>query len=321
MKKGISFIWQILKSEGLLFTAKLGFRSVGYLVEKNLLKKKQVIKKINNSYLMELNLQEGGIDKALYLFRTREEPEVEAIKRTIKPGMNILDLGANIGYYTLLLCELVGETGKVFAVEPLPSNFERLKKNIALNKIKAHLEVENIAISGESKEMDFFVGSKHNLGTLVDIGNNPVDQQKIKIKAKSLADFLQGKPQIDLIRMDIERGELAVFKNIIEEWPKKGLKYPQRIMFEVHPEGEIDPDPDFTPLLNKLSDIGYKAKYAIASSHSLAIEKYKNLGYVPLKVNFRGQGLYENIKKEHLIDIAARRRKITRAILLTLSLN
>lgn len=318
MKKRIVFLKQVLKSEGLYFFIKLFFRSIGYFIEKDLLGRKKVVKKINNSYLMELYPQEGGIDKALYLFRTREELEVEAVKRTVKKGMNVLDLGANIGYYTLLLCDLVGETGKVFAVEPLPSNFERLKKNISLNKISAHLETENIAISGKSGEMDFFVGVKHNLGSLVKIEQTNDKGPKIRIKTLSLADFLNNKPKIDLIRMDIEKGELAVFKNIIEEWPKQGLDYPRKIMFEVHPEGDIDPDPDFTPLLNKLSEIGYKAKYAIASSHSSAVEKYKALGYSPEIINFRGQGLYKDIKKEHLIGIAARRRKITRAILLSL---
>lgn len=268
---------------------------------------------------MELDLQEGGIDKALYLFRTREELEVEAVKRSIKKGMNVLDLGANIGYYTLLLCDLVGETGMVFAVEPLASNFERLKKNISLNKVQSRFEVENIAISDQTGEMDFFIGAKHNLGTLVGMGKEKQSQAKIKIKTYSLADFLINKPKIDLIRMDIERGELAVFKNIIEEFPKHGLEYPKKIMFEVHPQGDIDPDPDFTPLLKGLTEIGYRAEYAIASSYPLAKEKYKALGYLPQKTNFRGQGLYKDIKKEHLVDIAARRRKITRAILLTLT--
>lgn len=318
MKNRIQFFKQMLKSKGLFFI----FRIIGRVAErcfrKNILQQKYAVKKINNMYLMELNLRVGGIDKALYLFRTREELETELIKRIVKKGMRVLDLGANIGYYTLLLAKLVGDTGKLYAVEPLPSNFERLKKHIALNKVQSIVEVENAAISDRTGETEFFVGSKHNLGTLVKIDAEWQTHKTIKIKTYSLTDFLENKPKIDFIRMDIERGELAVFKNIIQEWPIRGLEYPKMIMFEVHPVGDIDPDPTFTPLLNKLSEIGYRAEYTVASSNPQSRERYKALGYVPEKTTFRGHSLYRNIKKEHLIAVAARRRKITRAILLTL---
>lgn len=318
MKNRIKFFKQMLKTKGLFFSMKIVIRAIGYYVRKNILKQKHTTKKINDKYLMKLNLREGGIDKALYLFRTREELETEVVKRIVKKGMNVLDLGANIGYYTLLLARLVGDTGKIYAVEPLPSNFERLQKHIVLNNVQSTVETENIAISDTSCETEFFVGEKHNLGTLVKVDTEWQTDKTIKIKTYSLADFLQNKPVIDLIRMDIERGELAVFRNIIEEWPKRGLKYPKRIMFEIHPIGDIDPDPNFTPLLNKLSEIGYRAEYVVTPSHLFVKEKYESLGYTPEKISFRGSMLYKDIKKEHLVSIAARRPKVARGILLTL---
>ena len=51
-------------------------------------------------------------------------------KNIIKPGMRVLDLGANIGFYTVLFSKLVGENGKVFAFEPDPKNFKYLEGNI-----------------------------------------------------------------------------------------------------------------------------------------------------------------------------------------------
>jgi len=310
--------FKMLKAGGLFFLLRIFPRVIGYYFRQKILRQKRVLKKINGSYIMELDIGERGIDKALYMFRTREELETEVVKNTVKEGMRVLDLGANIGYYTLLLAELVGSEGKIYAVEPLPSNFERLKKHIALNKLQSRVEIENVAISDRTGEMEFFIGEKHNLGSLEKLNTEWQTKEKIKTKTYSFADFFSSKPNIDFVRMDVERGELAIFQNMIEEFPKRGLKYPKRIMFEVHPVGDIDPDPTFTPLLNKLSEIGYRAEYAVASANPTSIEKYKAVGYNPEKVSFRGHALYKDIKKEHLIDIAARRKKITRAILLTI---
>ena len=50
------------------------------------------------------------------------------LKQNIYQGNTVLDIGANIGYYTLIMSKLVGSTGKVYAFEPEPKNFEILKK-------------------------------------------------------------------------------------------------------------------------------------------------------------------------------------------------
>lgn len=58
----------------------------------------------------------------------------EIIKRETKEGDVVLDIGAHIGYYTLMFARLVGKEGKVFAFEPDPDNFTLLKKNIEINR-------------------------------------------------------------------------------------------------------------------------------------------------------------------------------------------
>lgn len=71
-----------------------------------------------------------------------EEFETEIFKKEIKKGDTVLDLGAHIGYYTLLAAKLVGEKGKVFAFEPEPTNFALLKKNIKINNYQNVIPVQ-----------------------------------------------------------------------------------------------------------------------------------------------------------------------------------
>ena len=58
------------------------------------------------------------------------ESDTKIVKKLIKNGDVVLDIGANIGYYTLIFAKLVGNSGKVFAFEPEPENFKILQKNI-----------------------------------------------------------------------------------------------------------------------------------------------------------------------------------------------
>jgi len=85
----------------------------------------------------------------------------------------------------------------------------------------------------------------------------------------------------------------------------------------VHPLGETDPDPRFTPRLEKLLQRGYIPKIAVSSMYEKALSAYRELGYEPVEVSNKGCGLFYDIKPEDLIKIAARRpRKITRALML-----
>ncbi len=61
--------------------------------------------------------------------------ELKVLKKIIKKGDTVIDVGANIGFYTLFFCSLVGKTGKVIAFEPESKNFDILKKNIEMNNL------------------------------------------------------------------------------------------------------------------------------------------------------------------------------------------
>jgi len=100
------------------------------------------------------NLVKNGIHEKL---------ETEYIFRTIKNGNVVVDLGANIGYFTLIFAKLVGIEGQVIAFEPELSNFKILQKNIKKNHYKNTI-AENLAISNKILEAKLFL-SKTNTGS------------------------------------------------------------------------------------------------------------------------------------------------------------
>ena len=85
-----------------------------------------------------------------------EPLETEFVKKEVKKGNVVLDIGANIGYYTLIFAKLVGENGKVFAFEPDPTNFALLKKNVEMNGYKNVVLVQR-AVSNKTGKLKLYL--------------------------------------------------------------------------------------------------------------------------------------------------------------------
>lgn len=88
-----------------------------------------------------------------------EKFETEIFKKEIKKGDKVLDLGANIGYYTFLAAQLVGEKGKAFDFEPKPTNFSLLKMNIETNSYKNVITIQK-AVSDKTGKGRLYLKKK-----------------------------------------------------------------------------------------------------------------------------------------------------------------
>jgi FkbM family methyltransferase len=153
------------------------------------------------------------------------EPEVQAaIQAFVKPGAVAYDAGANIGYNTLHLALAAGANGKVFAFEPHPGNLERLRANLALNPDLNNIAVIPKAVTDSEAEVNFLIHSSNNMGKVgASLGRQ--DQkyvQEIQVQATSLDHFVfaQGHPQPDVIKIDIEGGEIlaiSAMQRILKE--------------------------------------------------------------------------------------------------------
>jgi FkbM family methyltransferase len=140
------------------------------------------------------------------------EPEMQsALEELIKPGMTIYDVGANIGYVTLMLAKLNGSQGKVHAFEPLPDNVERLRRNVELNGFNDRVAIYSGAVAGGEGEVRFLVHASGGMGKAAgSAGREEHYPREITVPCTSLDAFVfvQGNTPPQAVKMDIEGGEV-----------------------------------------------------------------------------------------------------------------
>ncbi len=277
-------------------------RSIVYLAKFLLLRCRRIlninryaVKTINKEYKMKLDLKDKGISQALLLYATREGDQVHIVRERVKRGMRVLDIGANIGYYVLLECGMVGDSGKVYAFEPHPDNFRLLKDNVQLNNFLNRAELHQMGVSNKEGSMEFFVSEKSNLHTLnPDLfrskSENPSFKDSISIGVSDIAKLLLDKNDVDFIRMDIEGHEVEVLYGLSGVIDK--LKTIPLILFETHFTRYDDKHHNIRGALLKLFAKGYVVDSIVSDVE--ARNPLKETSYKPEKT-FKTDGIYRRL--------------------------
>jgi FkbM family methyltransferase len=132
----------------------------------------------------------------------------DEIGRLLQTGMVFVDIGANIGYFTLLAAVLVGPEGRVIAFEPNPDNCDLLQQSIAANGFD-NISLHPYAVAESEQEFQLDVGGTSSNGRVIDFSSQavPGDGPPRLIRAVALDHFLVDEPRIDVIKMDIEGAE------------------------------------------------------------------------------------------------------------------
>ena len=182
------------------------------------------------------------------------EPEVvRSIQDHVQLGTRVLDIGAQSGFYSLLLSRLVGPEGMVFAFEPLPANFRILEENLRLNSIQ-NVTIRREAVSDFSGNISFdFPRQEVSLiaGPLLESDNLGTFQ----VPAISLDDFFRqtGQP-IQFIKMDVEGAETAVLRGAVQT-----LKaFHPSMVVELHHDL---PQDGLHPAITLLQELGYQIEW------------------------------------------------------------
>ena len=252
-----------------------------------------------NNYRLILDLHDQGISKELFLMGTREKEHILFLNEILKEGMVVLDLGANIGYYSVMLAKMVGEKGKVYAVEPSLSNFRMLSMNVELNKVDNVVEVENIGISDKTGEANFYLSDKSNWHTFYpkvsESGSHEslTEVTPISVPVTTIKDFSIGRRPIEVIRMDIEGFEVEVLNSLISIL--KPNQFMPKIIFEVHQPRYNDTDHNMEKVLKEFFRLGYYVrKMASNIQNKKETRIFREKGYKPVDL-IRSDGLLREI--------------------------
>ena len=144
-----------------------------------------------------------------------EPNETSTVKKNVNTDDIVLDIGANIGYYTLLLAQLVGPKGKVYAFEPDPKNFELLEKNVTINNYKNVVLIQK-AVSNNNAKTKLFLSEDRAQNRIFDSSNDGMSNN-IEVETITLDQFFKDIAQsIDFIKMDVEGTEFRVIQGMLE---------------------------------------------------------------------------------------------------------
>lgn len=148
---------------------------------------------------------------------TYERPLQTLFLETLRPGAIVLDIGANVGFFSLLASKLVGISGHVYAFEPLPRNLYYLERHVRLNDA-ANISVQSLAITSQTGRARFGNGENASQTRLAADG-------EIAIDTSSLDDLIAAGriPVPDFIKMDIEGAESDALRGASKLLDGRGL--------------------------------------------------------------------------------------------------
>jgi FkbM family methyltransferase len=194
------------------------------------------------------------------LLGLHESEVLECLRRQLRIGMIVFDIGANVGYFSMIAGQLVGKSGRIIAVEPDPRVVEVLRKNMEANGFHNATVVEAAAYNSSGK---------------VSLGCAPATSwsgiyyerptKRIAVRALTLDSLLSqlGLDRVDFVKIDVEGAESVVLEGMSDIL----VHYRPRVLLELH--GNY-PDSRVHPAVRLLKGCKYTA-HEIAPRHVLAL--------------------------------------------------
>ncbi len=151
-------------------------------------------------------LKKGRTTRLPILTGEIEKSQTALIKQIVKPGMNVFDLGANFGWFTLVLSKTVGSSGRVYSFEADPSLVNILKENVKLNNF-SNISILPFAVSNKNCVSKFSLNESYD--TRNQLEANLPSKNTIDVKVISLDEFCnqENLKRVDFVKMDIEGSE------------------------------------------------------------------------------------------------------------------
>ena len=143
--------------------------------------------------------------------------ETELLRRMAKPGMTFVDVGAYVGYFTVLASRLVGSRGRVFAFEPEVRAYQYLLRNIAVNSCVNAVAI-NKAVSERDGNTLILVRDPRGPESFVTENGRPNSDSDAVVGTVTMDAFFASRdwPKVDIVKMNIEAGELSALRGMAE---------------------------------------------------------------------------------------------------------
>ncbi len=240
------------------------------------------------------------IQRRIYYFGAWEPNLTRFLQRRLSHGDIFVDVGANIGYFSLLAAKLVGPSGKVIAVEASPFIFEKLKGNIEQNGVKNVLAL-NLAVSDSSGVAKVYAAPQGNIGETTILESKGYELES-EIPCARLDEVLSSEDlrRIKVIKIDVEGAEWAVVAGM----PQVLASSPDSLEFVI----EINP--------KHLATLGRSARdilqtFETAGFHAYELlNDYSDAGYLPPRVEKRPTKLTKSIEGRPVVDLVFSKKSV-----------
>ncbi len=264
----------------------------------------KTMKKNVFNYKLYLDTSDKGLSRTLFLFGRREIDHYKMLHEILKPGMQILDIGANIGYYAVMESKVIGSSGKITAIEPMLPNIEMLRRNIELNGVE-NIDVVHGAVSESTGTGQMYMSSHSNLHTFHKDGSAAayLESTSVDVPTFTLRDAAaRSGTRAELIRMDVEGHEVEILGQLVD-LVREDVMTPQ-VIFETH-LSRYTSENDFAPVLSDLFSLGYSVRTAASSSVSgtARLQGLDYKGSTPFYSDFGERAIFRDISNEHAIDL------------------
>lgn len=193
------------------------------------------------------------------------EPDVSrVIQQNLQGGDVFVDIGANIGYDTLLASTRVGTAGRVVAIEASPRTFALLQRNLALNPAATNVRAVNVAVSDRPGRLDLYEQDEGNIGAATTLASRG-GSLMASVDALPLDEILTAEEvqKLRLVKMDVEGAEPPILRHLLDRL----ASYPPTMDIVVEASPEDDPAA-WRDVFERLRAAGFSA-WAIDNDYEL----------------------------------------------------
>jgi FkbM family methyltransferase len=173
-----------------------------------------ILCRVLSRYLMYVDSQDMSLAPHLSLNGYWEPPVTYAFARTIQPGWNCIDVGANHGYFSVLMAGIVGKTGKVLALEPNTNLVQMLQRTVIVNGLTETITVSSLAASDTNGESVTLAVPRGQIGGASIARQVGTGDDAIATETVTLDRLTETWEHVDFIKIDTEGAEEAVWRGM-----------------------------------------------------------------------------------------------------------